>query len=70
MTRHLVTLPQAPVHLLNYEQAAEIMGCTPRLIRKLVETRQIDSVKVARLVRIEPEAIERYKDAHRRKAVR
>jgi excisionase family DNA binding protein len=55
--------------LLDYEGAADILNCTPRLVRKLVETRQIDSVKVASLVRIEPEAIERYKDANRRKAV-
>jgi excisionase family DNA binding protein len=55
--------------LLDYEGAADLLFCTPRLVRKLAETRQIDSVKVGRLVRIEPEAIERYKDAHRRKAV-
>jgi excisionase family DNA binding protein len=56
--------------LLTYEEAAELLGCTPRLVRKLVETRQMDSIKVARLVRIEHEGLERYKDAHRRRAVR
>jgi hypothetical protein len=30
----------------------------------------MESIKVARLVRIEQEGLERYKDAHRRKAVR
>jgi len=55
--------------LLNYEQAAEILGCTPRLVRKMVETRSLDSIKVQRLVRIEPDAIDRYVDAHRREAV-
>lgn len=55
--------------LLDYDQAAENLGCTPRLVRKLVETRQLDSVKVGRLVRIEPDAIGRYVEAHRRKAV-
>ena len=56
--------------LLTYEEAAELLGCTPRLVRKLAETRQLDSVKVARLVRIEADAIARYIEAHRRKAVR
>jgi len=55
--------------LLDYEQAAEILGCTPRLVRKMVETRALDSVKVQRLVRIEPDAIARYIESHRRKAV-
>ncbi len=55
--------------LLTYDEAAERMGCTPRLVRKLVETRQVDSVKVGRLVRVEPDAIARYIEAHRRKAV-
>jgi excisionase family DNA binding protein len=57
------------MNLLDYEQTAEEMGCTPRLVRKLAESRQIDSVKVGRLVRIEPDAITRYIEAHRRKAV-
>ena len=55
--------------LLDYDQAAPILCCTPRLVRKLTETRQLDSVKVGRLVRIEPEAIDRYIESHRRKAV-
>lgn len=54
--------------LLDYEQSAVTLGCTPRLVRKLVETRQLDSVKVGRLVRIEPAAVARYIDRHRRKA--
>lgn len=55
--------------LLDYPQAAPILRCTERMVRKLVETRQLDSVKVGRLVRIEPDAIARYIDVHRRKAV-
>jgi excisionase family DNA binding protein len=54
--------------LLTYEQVAEVLNCTPRLVRKLVETRQLESVKVARLVRIEPAACERFIESHRRKA--
>lgn len=55
--------------LLDYEGAASILNCTPRMVRKLVETRQIESVKVGRLPRIEPAALGRYIDAHRREAV-
>lgn len=55
--------------LLTYVQAAEYLGVTPRLVRKLVECREIDSVKVGRLVRVERSALDRYVDRHRRKAV-
>lgn len=55
--------------LLDYEQAAELLGVTPRLVRKLVETRRLDSVKVGRLPRIEPAAVQRFIEANRRAAV-
>jgi excisionase family DNA binding protein len=55
--------------LLDYDEAAEPLHCSPRLVRKLVETRQLDSVKVGRLVRIEPAAIQRYIERHRREAI-
>jgi excisionase family DNA binding protein len=54
--------------LLDYEVTAELLRCTPRQVRKLVETRQIASVKVGRLVRIEPSAIEDYIERRRRDA--
>ena len=56
--------------LLDWDAAAHLLSCTPRLVRKLVETRQLDSVKVGSLVRIEPAAISRYIEANRRSAVR
>lgn len=52
--------------LLDYEEAAEQLGCTPRLVRKLVETRQIASIKVGRLVRLEPRAIQIFIEHNRR----
>jgi len=55
--------------LLDYEGAAPALGCSPRMVRKLVETRQLDSVKVGRLVRIELGAIERFIEANRREAI-
>ena len=54
---------------MDYEQASQVLGCSPRMVRKLVETRQLESVKVGRLVRLEPVAITRYIDAHRRAPV-
>jgi len=54
--------------LLNFDQTAEELDCSPRLVRKLVETRQLDSVKVGRLVRIEREAIGRFIERNRRPA--
>lgn len=55
--------------LLDYDGAAAALNCTPRLVRRLVETRQIDVVKVGKLVRFEPEAIDAYIERRRRQAV-
>jgi excisionase family DNA binding protein len=55
--------------LLNFDETAEELDCSPRMVRKLVETRQLDSIKVGRLVRIEPEAISRFIERNRREAV-
>ncbi len=55
---------------MDWDGAAEALGCKPRMVRRLVELRQIDHVKIGRLVRFEPAAIDRYIDAHRRRAVR
>jgi excisionase family DNA binding protein len=57
---------QASPGLLDYNAAAPMLRCSPRMVRKLVETRQLESVKVGRLVRIEPAAIWRYIERHRR----
>ena len=54
--------------LLDYEATAALLGVTPRLARKLVETRQLASVRVGRLVRVEPEAISEYIERRRRDA--
>lgn len=59
---------QAPDGLLDYGSAAPVLKCSERMVRKLVETRQLESVKVGRLVRIEPAAITRYIESHRRPA--
>lgn len=56
------------VALLDYEAAGRLLGCSPRLVRKLVERRQLASVKVGALVRIEPAAVEEYIEHRRRPA--
>ena len=62
--------PSTDAHaLLTAEEVAdEILRCTPRMVRKLTETRQVDSVKVGTLVRYERAALDRYIAAHRRPA--
>jgi excisionase family DNA binding protein len=55
--------------LLEPEQAASLLKCSPRMVRKLIDTRQLDSVKVGTLVRVEAAAIERYIERQRRPAV-
>jgi len=62
-------LESGTVRLLDYEQVATLLGCTPRLVRKLVETRKLDSVKVGRLVRVERQALDRFIAENRREAV-
>ncbi len=62
--------PNQVPDLLDWDQAALRLGCTPRLIRKLVETRQVASIKVGKLVRIEPSAIKDYIERNRRNVVR
>lgn len=54
--------------LLDYGQAAPLLGCSPRMVRKLVDTRQLASVKVGRLVRIHPDDVAAYIERQRRDA--
>lgn len=58
----------APEPLLTLEEAAARTGTTPRLIRRLVERRELPSVKVGRYVRIAPRDLESYIAAQTRPA--
>ncbi len=70
MMDHMSTTSRHAVPaLLDWDAAAEALNCTPRMVRKLVETRQLESVKVGRLVRFELAAITRYIESRRRPAV-
>jgi excisionase family DNA binding protein len=57
-----------PGALLTIDAAAEYLSVTPRLVRKLVATRELPSVKVGRLVRITPAALTAYIQANVRTA--
>lgn len=57
-----------PGALLTIPAAADRLNVTPRLVRKLVETRAIPSVKVGHLVRITPAALDAYLTAQTRDA--
>jgi len=60
--------PERP-RLLDYDEVAELLGTTPRHIRKLVEFRELASVKVGIFVRIHPDDVDAYIGKHRREAV-
>lgn len=55
--------------LLDPAAAASRLSCSPAMVRKLIQNRQIETVKVGRLVRIELSALDRYIEANRRPAV-
>ena len=55
--------------LLDYDATAALLGITPRLARKLVEKREISSVKIGRLTRVEPGAVAEYIERRRRDAL-
>ena len=57
-----------PLH--DYDTAATVLHCSPRLVRKLVQERRLASVKVGALVRIEDSAINEFVERQRREAVR
>lgn len=46
--------------LLDQEAAAKRLGTTPRHIRRLWQSRQLQAVKVGRLVRFTPTEIDRF----------
>lgn len=67
--RHRSCRRQVPTvvgRLLTYQEAAQYLAITERLVRKLVETRQLPSVKVNSLVRLERGDLDGYIDDHRR----
>jgi excisionase family DNA binding protein len=57
------------VELLDYDGAASVLKTTPRHVRKLVELREIASVKVGSLVRLHPDDVAAYIERRRRPTV-
>ncbi|UWZ40714.1 helix-turn-helix domain-containing protein [Dactylosporangium roseum] len=51
--------------MLTGEQVAALLKTTPRFVRRLVQGRRIEYVKVGRLVRFCPEAVADYIDRNR-----
>ena len=66
--RHPEVASESQGGLLDYEGSAPALGCSPRMVRKLVETRQLASIKVGSLVRIHPDDIADYINRQRRAA--
>ena len=55
--------------MLDCAEAAEWLGCTERMVRKLTAERKLPFVHVGRLVRIRPSDIEDYVSANYVEAV-
>lgn len=55
--------------LVDIAEAAARLGVTERHVRRLVSERRIDFVKVGRLVRFDPRALDRWIARHTTKAV-
>lgn len=51
---------EASHELIDVEQAAGLLGCTPRMVRKLASERTISVVKVGSLTRFRPADIDAY----------
>ena len=49
---------------LSIEAAAERLGVTPRLVRRLVTERRIGFVRVGKFMRLRPEDLDAYIDEH------
>ena len=46
--------------LLDNEEAARVLGCTPGTLRVWVSRRRIPFVRIGRLVRFDPDALENF----------
>ena len=51
---------EASHELIDVDRVAELLGCTPRMVRKLASERTISVVKVGSLTRFRPADIDAY----------
>ncbi len=51
--------------LLDINQAAERLNVSPRFIRRLIEQRRIDHLKIGKFIRFEPADLEVWIEHHR-----
>lgn len=59
------SFPMATVEVpLTIEAAAERLGVTPRLVRRLVSERRIGFVRVGKFIRLRQEDLDVYLEAH------
>ncbi len=49
--------------VLNVAQVAEILGCCQKIVRELIETKQLDAVRVGRLIKIPKDRLIDFLDA-------
>ena len=53
---------EAPQELIDVKRVSELLGCTPRMVRKLTTEHTLPVVKVGSLTRFRPADIEVYID--------
>jgi excisionase family DNA binding protein len=63
--RNRLAIDTSPASLLDVVGLATRLGVTVRFVRRLVDERRIPYVKVGRLVRFDPTAVERWIDEAR-----
>ena len=51
---------EAPQELIDVKRVSELLGCTPRMVRKLASEHTIPVVKVGSLTRFRPGDIDAY----------
>ena len=59
---------ESPVELLTLQQAAIRLGVSARFVRSLAKDRRIATIRLGRLVRFQPQAIDDYLRASTTKA--
>ena len=60
------TKPGSPLpHLLSLPAACEVLGCSMKTLRRLIDAKTLPVIRLGRLVRVHPEDLTRLIAGHR-----
>jgi len=60
------TKPATPLpRLLSLEDTAEVLGCSMKTVRRLIEAKTLPVVRLGRLIRVHPDDLARLIAGHR-----